>query len=411
MYNITLRPNLTAGFSRTQLATKALQSVADIAQKRFRETMRSFAPSFVNPVVEAAADLSAPLSTNMQQLLDRYKTSLPSSERDDFVKAFVWSANVNPNFLQACVKNQEAQVKEPHPKEPILDEILTAKYTIPPLPSGLHLQHQEILTKALKIKQYYNQHGYICFLHGQEPSRLILQSLLKEVAKIRNPESHFKNPFVYFRSEQFYEQTKELKYYQIAHDLKKVIYHDNDQRELVISADAYFLSKAFNESANSFCGQTRSASSFKNRGQQDLYPLIAGINMAAKLVIQKEIDDLMAIVSQNMPCGNLCVICVPKDKVMNYSYPARSGGKFCNCSSEQEILQQLIDANNDIEPQCKYEGTTQWRLAAAALRPENGVRSFTLSPHGDLEFFTEEYIKPLAAKIAYLQVKSPTSRL
>ena len=84
---------------------------------------------------------------------------------------------------------------------------------------------------------------------------------------------------------------------------------------------------------------------------------------------------------------DLYVICVPADKVMEYSYPARPGGQFCDCRSEKETFQQLVKANQDVEPKCTSGVATQWRLAATALRPENGVRSFALSPYGDITPF------------------------
>ncbi len=335
-------------------------------------------------------------------------TSIPRQQGIAFIKAYLL-ANVDENYLRAIVKNQEAQVPEPTVKEATLDEILATDLSTS-LPADLDPKHQEMLLKALKIKRHYNNLGYICFLHGQEPSRLILQLLLKEIAKIRNPEQHFKNPFVYLRSAQFYEQTKGHTD-QIAEELKKMIKHDTVQRDPVMSVDAYFLSMAPHESANYFCGETRSVAPLAERGASDLDPLLGELHEGAISVIKREIDALMTIVSHKMPCGNLCVVCIPKDKVMNYSYPARPGGKFCPCRSDAETLQQLIDANKDIEPKCKRGKTTQWRLATAALRPENGVRSFALSPLGDMTFLLEEYIKPLAAKIVYLQAKIPKSRL
>lgn len=354
--------------------------------------------------------LKHPMTDTMRVTLINQMVPLLSQERAKFIKDSLASLHIQTDYLHAVVKNQEAQVPETNPKELSLDKILANESAIvlPQLPDDLHPKHKEMLIKALKIKSHYNKFGYICFLHGQEPTRLILQLLFKEIAKIRNPEQQLKESFVHLRPEQFSQQAPTI---QLAEELKKIIYHDNEQRELVMSVDAHFLNTTRSESANYWCKKARSVAPIASTGLIDFAPLLGNLPHGAITVIKREIDTLNAIIAQNVPCGNLYIICIPKEKVMDYSYPAVPGGQFCDCRSKSETMQQLIDANKDKRPLCKNGSTTQWRLVAAALKPENGVRSFVLSPHEELTHFTEEYIKPLAAKIVYLQNKCPKSNL
>ena len=228
---------------------------------------------------------------------------------------------------------------------------------------SLTLQHKEMLKKAMRIKNYYNKRGYICFLHGQAPNRFILQLLIKEMAEIRSPEKHTKKPFVYFRSEKFYKQQQNQYTDQLIEVLKTNITNDNVQRDDVMSVDAYFANLSHGESANYWCKESRSVTPLPTTGSSDLDPLLEGLPEGAIMAIKKQITQLMRIFSKNAPCGNLYVIAVPADKVMNYSYPAQPWGIYCNCRSDKETFRQLVEANHGIAPKCTMgeEVVTQWR--------------------------------------------------
>jgi hypothetical protein len=288
-----------------------------------------------------------------------------------------------------------------------MDEILAMGPDITLPKDLLHLspQHQEMLKKAFKIRDYYSKNGYVCFLHGQEPNRLILQMLIKEIAKIRKPEKHFKDPFVYFRSEKYYEQTAQQAD-NMAEQLKQTILNDHEQRDEVMSVDAFFGNISAGESANYWCEKAGSVNSLSSKGATDFDPLLEGIPSGASFAIKQKIVDLMKLFSREAPCGNLYVVAIPSGKAMNYSYPAKPFGKYCDCRSDKETFQQLVEANKGKAPTCKNGATTQWRLATSALRAENGVRSFAITRYDDLKPLIEEYIQPLAAQIVLAQNRS-----
>jgi hypothetical protein len=388
------------------LTPQSIQNVDDklsiiVALAKISAPERDVFMQNVNTLIENTTNDSMKLNA-IVKLAD-----VPLDQQIDFIKTYRQSLNVNPDLLKAVVRHQESLVQEPNPKEPTIDEILALGPDVS-LPQDLqHLspQHQEMLKKAVKIRNYYNNNGYVCFLHGQEPNRLILQLLIKEIAKIRNPEKHFKDPFVYFRSEKYYEQTAQQTG-NVAEQLKKTIVNDNQQRDEVMSVDAYFANISRGESANYWCEKAGSVNSLSSKGATDFDPLLEGIPSGASFAIKQKIVDLMKLFSREAPCGNLYVVAIPSGKAMNYSYPAKPFGKYCDCRSDKETFQQLVEANKGKAPTCKNGATTQWRLATSALRAENGVRSFAITRYDDLKPLIEEYIQPLAAQIVLAQNRS-----
>jgi hypothetical protein len=92
-------------------------------------------------------------------------------------------------------------------------------------------------------------------------------------------------------------------------------------------------------------------------------------------------------------CGNLFVICLPKEKSETMQYRSHPYGKPCMCHfNHQAILEQ---AQNNQMPESSLchlivKGkpvvkVPQYRLYTPALRPEDGVKSYLLTPFSKME--------------------------
>jgi hypothetical protein len=268
---------------------------------------------------------------------------------------------------------------------------------------GDHLRksHQKLLSKALKVKEEYYNKGFYCFLHGNQPERAPLSWLTKELAKRITPTRDLKL-FKMFRS-------KILGPTPTIEDFLKTFRNDHVQRDDLIAVDAYYYNINGAESANFFCDAGVSIHSLENT--TDIDPLLEGIpSQTDKIMFLNRFRKIAKEFERSSSCGNLYVICVPKEKVKHCAYRAHSIGKPCKCKLSDQDLFILDELQQDRFPSFLSEcAFSQYRILASYLQPENGIRVFLFTPNSQAKLIAKAQIKELADNIFLAKLGFPFS--
>ncbi|HEV7736483.1 MAG TPA: hypothetical protein VGO47_03820, partial [Chlamydiales bacterium] len=182
-------------------------------------------------------------------------------------------------------------------------------------------------------------------------------------------------------------------------DFLKTFRNDHVQRDDLIAVDAYFYNTNGAESANFFCDTAGSMHSLE--GTNDIGSLLEGIPFQAdKIMFLNRFRKIAKEFARSSACGNLYVICVPKEKVKHCAYRAHSIGKPCKCKPSNQDLFILDELQQDRFPNFLSEcAFSQYRILASYLQPENGIRSFLFTPNSQAKLLAKAQIKELADNI------------
>jgi hypothetical protein len=244
-----------------------------------------------------------------------------------------------------------------------------------------NLDHRQILSTALRIQEKYYLKGYYCFLHANEPARAPLNWFVKRLIKRTNPAKDAKL-FQFMRSQ---NQLTEKPIESFLTDDT----HDHRQRNDLISVDAYFLNDSPGESANYFCLGRRSVYSINgfskfNIVDKDVLAVFEWIlgkgdrNKDYALQLQEIMDSFASSAS----CGNFYVFCIPQSKINEMVYRSHEYGPPCQCTSPENDMDILNDfQKKQRTPHLSNKDCYQYRILSYHLTPENGVRSFLLTPN------------------------------
>ncbi len=162
---------------------------------------------------------------------------------------------------------------------------------------------------------------------------------------------------------------------------------DSQVREELISADAYFCNHSRFESALHFLTNNVNILSdeftIRNVAQEAITHYYPTLTERQKSNYSKQVVNTLK--GRFFPCGNLFVICIPKD-AKEIQYRAHPFGKGCDChdlSKEREILNKLQKGILDDSTKCRYINcpVPQYRLYAPTLmQPDSSRKIFHLTP-------------------------------
>lgn len=258
-----------------------------------------------------------------------------------------------------------------------------------------------LLAQALEIKTLFSK-TYHIFTHGQSTSWLIVSLFVKKMLQKRiftdldNPQNaalalslkHFK----YLRN--FSEQTSleptpglpqhVLEFLNQFPTFAPHFDHDPSVRNHLISVDAHMYNVRLAESALYFLASNVNVYQYSNHNivKSTIAKIISSFKSTlSPEVIEKYAKELVEAVPKTpMPCGNLFVICVPKELSESIQYRSHPFGIPCNCDTSVEKANILEDLQQNKMPKSFCTQQPQYRLYTPLLRPEYGVRIFRLIP-------------------------------
>ena len=163
--------------------------------------------------------------------------------------------------------------------------------------------------------------------------------------------------------------------------------NDGETREHLLSADAYFYNPQTAESALFFLVNNRNIeddpkkiTSFYQKIMHHYLPRLS----------HRSLESLSAKVLQathlhTEVCGNLFVICIPKEKSVEVQYRAHPFGMVCTCHSPkrtEEILAKLQQGICDGSMRCTHYGQMipQFRIYTPLLQ-SGATPVYLLTPH------------------------------
>ncbi len=266
-----------------------------------------------------------------------------------------------------------------------------------------------ILGRVLEIKNLY-QDTYDVFTHAQASEWYVITCLIKELAKLYFPKKDM-HAFKFLRTPYLTDTLAVAEYKSILNQANEKSAFNDHTGEFslnLLSADGYFLSNEYCESALNFLCRNYSVFNKGNDCKKLKDIAISVVEEFHKEPISKsqldslgnEIVDIAKKINKSI-CGNLFVICVPKAMSSEVQYRSHKYGKPCDCheGSKTDDLSILNDLqmNQVGKNRCKDGSIPQYRLLAANLKPEKGVLSFLLTPFAKAE---RQKIKQEIASIA-----------
>lgn len=270
---------------------------------------------------------------------------------------------------------------------------------------------KKLYAEAVEIKQIY-QGTHDVFVHAQSAPWLPITYTVKELWKAKFPEE-FLHHFKFLRAPCSTASAGTLEgAYRVWHTVnplaKKGIERYRDRwfsfftvsdsdkkvREELLSVDALFFNYARYESALHFL--TNNSNILGNNH------LIRDVTEKTIAHFYPEIDEkeryrfakklLDATQKNDAPCGNLFVICVPKEGSEQVQYRAHPFGRPCRCHPREEdraILDKLQRGVLDKSTECDtstipWPKTPQYRLYLPAIEPGK-EEIFLLTPQSSQE--------------------------
>lgn len=248
-----------------------------------------------------------------------------------------------------------------------------------------------LIAQAFAIKEVYAE-THDVFIHAQKTSWTVIPHLIKELIKKFDPQKDVHN-FKFLRLPESYVRNAEKSpeaVWDFVETQEEIHDHDPKTKELLLSADAYFCSSEFYESALDLL--------VRNVSIEDSHELID--NLAKKIIgcfcpkitakdeerLLKELRVASELYEKTLAdsCGNLFVICIPKEKSGQMQYRSHPFGVPCECFSEdrdREILDRLNREEHGKDIVCPdiSVDVPQYRLYTPLLTPEVGVRSYLLT--------------------------------
>ena len=270
---------------------------------------------------------------------------------------------------------------------------------------------QVILARALEIKRHYRESHYI-FTHGQGHQWAIVAEVISQLMQKIHP-SNDSSLFSYLRipSEKRISVAEYIRQNPIIND-------DFDAtRKQLLSCDAYFWRHAICESALFFLSQ-------KDNIKRDITDVISELvrpflsywQWGTRTEIATKINAIATKRQGDCRVGNLFLICIPKKTLQNTSTNIVYRGKpFCvpikahSHVEEIKILDNLQDDESFLNVLASnIEPLPQYRMLIEQLRPEDGVRSFSISALSEKTL--QQYKNEIAAALSVLKIETTTNQ-
>jgi len=253
-----------------------------------------------------------------------------------------------------------------------------------PLPSEIDEKIRSIYDQCAYFYEAMSS-DYCMFLHGQDTQFLPYFSLIKEIAKLEQPETDFSN-FKVLRSQP-------VAYHTIEQYLPFSVFNELsfERRSSILSVSVCSSSDDEGESAYHFLLNNRSVNYPFDCFMQDLTSLLgARIQDPRRSLVEQIILDRCELVHSNSGnVGNLMMICIPKEFACSPNGPLwickELGIPYIECAPRQTIIDLL--QRGDVEKaksllrestgkQLSSQASIQGRLMVHQLSKQNGVKIF-----------------------------------
>lgn len=257
------------------------------------------------------------------------------------------------------------------------------------------------MAQAQEIKSIYRSTHHV-FIHAQASNWLGLTYLVKELHRAFEPSANIKH-FKFLRPplklakpgiasslwktfrNTFFEKENITNVQEYINSKWFVMDSDGETREHLLSADAYFFNAQRYESSlfflvnnSNILGKPDTIKFFYKQIINYYRPHLS------KQKIGRLVDKVFnAVRSEESLCGNLFVICVPKEKSQKIQYRAHPFGSVCNChpaAESRDILEKLQNDSFDYSTKCESLPIPQYRIYTPLLKPETSP-IYLLTPY------------------------------
>lgn len=261
-----------------------------------------------------------------------------------------------------------------------------------------------LMAQALEIKDIFKQTHHV-FIHAQATKWVIFSHIVKECMRRFKPDvdleqfkflrtpadtsalGFLKNIFAFFSGRRKHESVQQyLK-------ARKYVVDDSkgDDRDKLLSVDGYFFNYQTWESSLFFL--INNDNIFNNADVIEGFAKKVFKHFCPKLKNKALIDEYAEEITQaafkKAACGNLFVICIPKEHSPEIQYRAHPYGSPCTCHSgldANKILSYLQGENFDSSVKCYNESPLpQYRLYTPKLGPGEGKAVYLLTPFSKAE--------------------------
>lgn len=332
----------------------------------------------------------------LKQRIDWLKKHRPPEWQKIAIKLIRKSRHENPSYELDRLKNMGVLNHRCTAK---LDEALGQVMTKNPSREKT-LTAKMLIGQALEIKDIYHD-THDVFIHAQAGKWTIFSHLIKEFTKKFNPEadiSHFKflrapcdtiDPGFLDSCWNFFFGKPSIP--ESVEDFVKSKWWINDDdpkdREMLVSADGYFYNHQTFESSLFFLINNdnifNNGDAIKNFSKKVIKHFCPSLNDEAYL--EKLANRITEAAFKKAECGNLFVICIPKDDSFKSQYRAHPYGSVCKCHHKalnETILRKLQESEViDHATSCKTGfKIPQFRLYTPKLRPDGKKAIYLLTP-------------------------------
>ncbi len=259
----------------------------------------------------------------------------------------------------------------------------TDKMTYSYFDSSIEHQKYSVLGRVVELRNLYSNTHYV-FTHGQGAHVSILNFIYKECVATFTP--HFAHPLkVPFRIPHTVTYSENANNFTSTYKANEAGFTDNhNHSEKLISADGQFWNQDTAESAQYFFSNSTNITIGGAESLRDIF-----VNNFLNYIPCEKVCNLLATKAikiaddrrKETSVGVIYAICVPKiiiqDDKTNFAYHCHPFGKVCNCHGDRvKILNEMQSGKKVM---CKNGRHTQYRILAARLTEEKGVRTFAVS--------------------------------
>jgi hypothetical protein len=293
---------------------------------------------------------------------------------------------------------------------------LCPSWMIPAEIKAQKLQAKILFGRAFEIKDLYKNTHHV-FIHAQATKWVTLTYLLKELVRKFHPEIDIRN-FKFLRSpgdpfpadflNQLWSHVSSLfglnkPYKDVQSYLSSKWLPVNDSldktRKELMSVDAFYYNHFPYESSMFFLVKDSNIVDnlkvIEKFSKECIQYFASSISNAKLNLLSQRV--VSAFSPKSDPCGNLFVLCLPKEDSHKIQYRAHPFGPPCKChprKNDNQILENLQNEVFDITTECKSKvKVPQYRVYTPLLKPGQGKRIYLLTP------FEKPRRKAIKAKI------------
>ena len=236
---------------------------------------------------------------------------------------------------------------------------------------------QMIYGRLLELKRLYYREGYYTFVHGQSQEWATVSEVFSQLMKSIKP-TYDNNLFSYIRKPSD-TKTSTIQYLETHSDI-----NDGLLAKELLSTDTWLWRRQSGESTLYFIDNNGNV---KSNIAKTIATILSSFAPQEKKDTVAEITRQIIQISneRQKACkvGGIFMICIPKKNLQNQVtdivYRSEPGGNpLMRLSQEEEMaILDALQEDNSLIPTIDFP--TQYRILAEQIRPEDGVRSFSIS--------------------------------